>query len=217
METSLASTPTIQKSRLATLIITGIAVNYALGVLVTFLRLPVFLDMVGTIIVAIVAGYRPSIAVAILSLALRGVTDSIVAPAFAGTAVLIAIYSSFVAGRGWLTLESSKPLKAIWRPILAGLLLSPLTASLSAPIAVLLFGGIVPNAGYSGIFLAYKSWFGISDLAAGFATSLTVEPLDKVPQVLIAVWIVHSLPKTLLANFPQAIHNLRLTVSKTED
>ena len=85
------------KSRLASTIIIGIAINYAFGVITTYLRLPIFLDMIGTIVVAIIAGYVPSISVAILTLILRGITDSIIAPAFVGTAIIIALYTSFVA------------------------------------------------------------------------------------------------------------------------
>ena len=206
----------IQKSRLATLIVTGIAINFAIGALVTFLRLPLFLDMIGTFLVAIIGGYIPSIAVAVLTLGLRGVTDSIIAPAFVGTGILIAAYGSFAASKGWLMLRTDKPLKGIWRTIIAAIVLSPLTAASAAPIAVALFGGIVPNAGYSAIFLAYKSWFSMSDLYTGLLTSITVEPLDKVPQVLIAVWIIHFLPKSILANFPVAVRNLRLVSSEGE-
>jgi energy-coupling factor transport system substrate-specific component len=200
----------MQKSRLATLVITSIAINYSLGTLVTATRLPIFVDSVGTVLAAIMGGFIPSLIVGVLTLIIRGLTDAPVAPAFAGTAVIISTFTYLAARRGLFSMNVSSPVPSIIRIALLGVMLSPLTSLSAAPIAIYLFGGIVPNALWSGLFTFYKFSFSLSDIAAGLLTSITVEPVDKIPTLILAAWIANSLPKRLLANYPSAIVSLGL-------
>ena len=112
----------------------GIGLNLALGTLINALKLPVYLDAVGTVLVTLLVGLRAGIIVSVGSFLLGGMLINPVLPWFSGTQAAIAVYTHFVGKRG--------AFRSIPRTIVAGIGLGVVAGIVSAPVIVVLFGGI---------------------------------------------------------------------------
>ena len=78
----------------------GIAVNLLLGYVVTALELPLYLDTVGTVAVAIMGGYLPGVIVGVATNILKTIADP--AALYYGVLnVIIAILAAFFSSRRW--------------------------------------------------------------------------------------------------------------------
>ena len=178
-------------ARTLALIPLGIALNLALGTLVHTLKLPVYVDAVGTIAVTLLAGLRAGILVGVASFLLGGILTNPVLPWFSGTQAAIAIYTHLVARRGgfrtWLL------------TILAGIGLGIVAGVVSAPVIVGLFGGITGSG--ASLIVAFLLASGKSVLKSVVLSGLAAEPLDKTIQCLLAIWILRGLPRSLLTSF----------------
>jgi energy-coupling factor transport system substrate-specific component len=180
-----------------TLIPIGVAVNLAIGTLVQIIKLPIFLDSCGTVLVAVLAGPLPAIITAVVTVFLGGLLTNPVLPWFLGTAVGIGWFSGYCANRG--------AFKKAWLWGLCGIIMGVLAAVVSAPVIVKLFGGITQSG--SSIVVAYLMATGkqvlTSVLLAGFAT----DPVDKLITFFIVRSLIKGLPKRLIGVFPRGIQN----------
>ncbi|MCR5590757.1 MAG: HD domain-containing protein [Lachnospiraceae bacterium] len=79
----------------------GIALNILLGNAVSALGLPLYLDTVGTVAVAVIGGYLPGVTVGFLTNIIKSFSDS--SSLYYGVLnVLIAVFATYLADRGWL-------------------------------------------------------------------------------------------------------------------
>jgi energy-coupling factor transport system substrate-specific component len=181
----------IQSRQALAVIPLGIAMNIALGTIVHTLKLPIFLDAVGTITVTLLLGMPAGIAVGVLSFLIGGLLTDPVLPWFSGTQAIIAIYTHIVARYAGF--------KSIPKTILSGIGLGVVAAIASAPVIVMLFGGITGSGSSLVVAFLLKSGQGIikSVLLSGLAS----EPLDKTLQCLLSMWILRGLPKSILQKF----------------
>jgi energy-coupling factor transport system substrate-specific component len=181
----------IQSRQALAVIPLGIAMNIAFGTIVHTLKLPIFLDAVGTITVTLLLGMRAGIAVGVLSFLIGGLLTDPVLPWFSGTQVVIAVYTHIVARYSGF--------RSIPKTILSGIGLGVVAAIASAPVIVMLFGGITGSGSSLVVAFLLKSGQGIikSVLLSGLAS----EPLDKTLQCLLSMWILRGLPKSILQNF----------------
>lgn len=169
----------------------GIALNLAIGTIVHLLKLPIYVDAVGTIVVTLVAGLRAGVLTGVLSFLLAGVLTNPVLPYFAGTQAAIAVYTYLVASRGGF--------KTYLRVIVAGIGLGVVAGVVSAPVIVYLFGGITGSG--ASMIVAFLLASGKSVLRSVILSGLAAEPLDKTIQCLLAIWLLRGLPQTLLRRF----------------
>jgi energy-coupling factor transport system substrate-specific component len=95
-----------------------------------------------------------------------------------------------------------------------GLLTGIVAAVLSAPMAAVVFGGVT-GAGTDLVVAAFRA-SGASILESTLAQGVTSDPFDKMTSFLVVWLIVQSLPRRVLARFPntQAVEN-RQAVSGT--
>jgi energy-coupling factor transport system substrate-specific component len=181
----------LQSRQELALIPVGIAINLAIGTLAHTLKVPVYLDAIGTIIITLILGLRSGILVGVLSFLIGGVLTNPVLPWFCGTQAVIAIYTHIVARYGGF--------KSYPKLIAAGIGLGIVAAIASAPVIVMLFGGITGSGASLVVAVLLKSGEGIIKSVA--LSGLASEPLDKTIQCLISIWILRGLPKTMLQNF----------------
>jgi len=205
--------------RVVAVVPAGIAVNLALGTLVHTLKLPVYLDAVGTIAVTLLAGLRAGMIVGVASFLIGGVTVNPVLPWFSGTQAVIAIYTYFVAKQGWL--RTGRPSSAgdsgesssasgssrEWlllnlRPIVCGVGLGVVAGIVSAPVIVALFGGITGSG--ASLVVAFLLESGQTLFRSVLLSGLASEPLDKTIQLLLAIGLIRALPSQLRVAFGQA-------------
>lgn len=171
----------------------GVAVNLVIGQIVAALLLPVFLDAVGTILVAALAGPRAAIIVGLTSQVLASVLSGNFAwLPFALVQVVIALYAWGAARLGaFRRLATALP---------AGLLLGALAGGTAAPIAYFVFGGATAG-GVTAVTAALRV-LGLPLPVAVATASISTDLLDKTIAFGLVCLILGSLPRHLAARFP---------------
>ena len=98
------------------------------------------------------------------------------------------------------------------RTVLSGLVLGIISALVSLPISIYLFGGVT-TAGSTFV----TAWFihrGFSLPMAGFFSGMICDAsTDKVAEAILAVWLVRGVPTDLLRRFrgPTLAKNFKLS------
>ncbi len=182
-----------------TLIPVGVALNLGLGTLVQLAKLPIFLDSIGTVVVAVLAGPWPAIVTGIVTVFVAGFLTNPFLPWFAATAVAIGWFTGFCANRG--------AFKRLWTWAVCGLLMGVISGIVSAPVIAGLFGGITQSG--SSLLIAYLMATGKSVLRSVVLAGVACEPVDKLLTFIIAWFLLRGIPKSLLAHFPRGLRNTR--------
>ncbi len=175
------------------LIPVAIAVNVVIGEIVVLLKLPVYLDSIGTVLVAALCGPWAGALTGALANTIWGLLiDPNALPWWP-----VAFFIGFVAGwcaRGGL-------FKSWWKVAITGFLVALTAALVSTPIAVYIYGGITASG--SSFITAYLLQTGQSLLPAVLITNNVVEPFDKISTSLLAFAIVQGLSSRFIARFPR--------------
>jgi hypothetical protein len=111
-----------------------IALNVGLNKVAVVLGLPVFMDTVGTILSAALVPPIFSVLIGIVSNLLGGVITHPAIPFYAGTQVVIALMAVYSYRKGWF--------RRLPSALGVGLAIGIVSAIVSAPITVVMFGGI---------------------------------------------------------------------------
>lgn len=184
------------KSLALALIPTGIALNIALGTLVSVVKLPIFMDAVGTIIVTLLIGWRAGVVVGVVSFLLMAVLVNPAYVYFIGTQACIALVVYVFATR----LRSFRSLGAT---IATGVAVSIVAAIVSAPVIVLAFGGVAGSG--RDLITAVLMNSGTQIVKAVLLSGAASEPIDKTLQVLLAASLIRTAPRTLIDRFQSGI------------
>lgn len=174
------------------LIPVAIAINIAIGQIVVLLKLPVFLDSIGTVLVGIICGPWAGALTGALSNTIWGLFNPDSLPWWP-----VAFFIGLVAG----LCANAGLFKNWWKVILSGFLIALTAAIASTPIAVYLYGGITASG--SSFITAYLMQTGQGVVQAVLSTSFLVEPVDKITTAMLAFAIVQGLSKRLIARFPR--------------
>ena len=193
-------------SRMATiaLIPSAVAFNIVLAQIVLVLKLPIYLDCVGIITTTLIAGLGPGLIVTVLAFGMMALLFNHIIIFFTGTAAMMAIVTHLLAKIGGF--------RTILRTIPSGLLLGVVSALVSMPVSVKLFGGVT-TAGSTFV----TAWFihrGMSLPAAAFFSGIICDALvDKLAEALLAVWLIRAVPHDLLRHFrgPTLAKNFKLS------
>ncbi len=173
----------------------AIAINIAVGQLIFALKIPLYLDSIGTVLVGVLAGPWAGALTGLLANLIWGLTGLNVTYApFAAVAAVIGLLAGLFSETGWL--------RSWWKAILGGVITGLVAAALSAPIAAYVFGGVT-GAGTDVIVAIFRG-FGFGVLPASFAQGVSSDPLDKAITFLIVFLIVQALPMRFLARFPRS-------------
>lgn len=171
----------------------GVIVNLVIGQLVAALLLPLFLDAVGTILVAALAGPVAAVAVGLTSQVLNAVlSGNFTWLPFGIIQVLIAVYAWLAARAGVF--------RRVWTAAPAGLLLGLIAGATAAPIAYYLFGGATAG-GVSAVTTALRA-LGLPLKVAVSISSMSTDMLDKTVAFIMVALILRALPRQLAARFP---------------
>jgi energy-coupling factor transport system substrate-specific component len=176
------------------LIPVAIAINVVIGEIVALLKLPVYLDSIGTVLVGVLAGPWAGALTGTLSNIIWGlIIDPNAFPWFP-----VAFFIGLVAG----ICASYKLFKSWWRVIITGFLIALTAAIVSTPIAVYLYGGITASG--SSFITAYLLATGRGMIEAVLSTNFLVEPVDKIATALLAWAIIKGLSARYVSRFPRA-------------
>ena len=176
------------------LIPVAIAINIAIGQLIYSLKLPFYLDSIGTILVGVLVGPWAGAITGLLSNLIWGLTglNPTYAP-FAAVAAVIGICAGLAGEAGWVS--------TWWKAIITGLVVGIISAAVSAPISAYVFGGVT-GSGNDALVAMFQS-FGAAVLPASFAQGALTDPVDKAISFLLVWLIVTALPLRFRARFPQ--------------
>ncbi|WP_421190961.1 ECF transporter S component [Aeromonas jandaei] len=170
-----------------------IAINMVAGQAVSMLKLPIFLDSIGTVLCAILAGPWMAIATGLLTNLLWGLLTGPIAAAFAPVAMMIGLSAGLLARAGWF---NNLP-----KVLVSSVVITLALTLVAIPIRSYLFGGATGSG--ADFVVAYLHAMG-SDLQESVAvTVLGTNLLDKLLTVLIAWGLVRRLPQRTLRHFPQ--------------
>ncbi|MBL0596700.1 ECF transporter S component [Aeromonas jandaei] len=170
-----------------------IAINMVAGQAVSMLKLPIFLDSIGTVLCAILAGPWMAIATGLLTNLLWGLLTGPIAAAFAPVAMMIGLSAGLLARAGWF---NNLP-----KVVASSVVITLALTLVAIPIRSYLFGGATGSG--ADFVVAYLHAMG-SDLQESVAvTVLGTNLLDKLLTVLIAWGLVRRLPQRTLRHFPQ--------------
>lgn len=176
----------------------GVAINLSIGLIVSALKLPIFLDAVGTVLFTVLCGWRVGAVIGVTSFLVGGLINPLL-PYFVFTQLVIAMVAGYIAKLGGF--------KSIAWTILAGIVIGYSAAIVSAPVIAIVFGGVT-NSGES-IVAALLIKTGHTLWQAVVTTKVWTEPLDKTLQCLGVFWILRSLPKSLLLRLETSRSNLK--------
>jgi energy-coupling factor transport system substrate-specific component len=167
----------------------GAALNGAIGFFVQLVKLPIYLDVVGSIFVALLFGARAGICSAILGSVTVGLLTTPITIAYVGTAVGVTWAASQLKRYGYG--------KSLLRTSLLGLLvLGPLSTVLSVPITTYLFSGVT-FTGSDLITAAFMKTMGTSLLASVAAGAIVFDAIDKAIASVLSFWLYRATPNRI--------------------
>ncbi len=175
------------------LIPVAIAINVVIGQIVSLLKLPVYLDSIGTVLVAVVCGPWAGALTGTLSNIIWGLAIDPNALPWWPVALLIGFVAGWCA-RGGL-------FRNTWKVLITGFLVAVAAAASSAVVNVLVYGGI--SASGSSLITAYLLQSGRDMISAVLSTNFLVEPVDKISTALLAFAIIRGLSVRYLSRFPR--------------
>ena len=166
----------------------GLIINIAMAQLALALKLPVFLDCIGTVLAAVLGGFIPGIVVGFVTNLINclGDFDTIY---YSSLNALIAVFATFFVIRGTFGKWKKVPVIILTFALIGGALGSVLTyciyglgfgTGISAPLAHRLY-----EAGGFSVF-----W-------AQFTADMLIDLLDKTVTVLIVVAVLRGMPDAL--------------------
>lgn len=170
----------------------AIAVNFIGGQLASILKLPMYLDMIGTILVGAVAGPLPAMVAGLVTNLILGLSSPTWIP-YAIVQIACGAVAGFAAKKGafkdwrWTALTAV----GIWAAAL-------LTA---VPITTILFGGIAGGGGGS-VITAFFLTTGQGLWASVTGSALITETVDKFLSTFIVFFIIKAIPISTLVKFP---------------
>jgi energy-coupling factor transport system substrate-specific component len=183
--------------RVIALIAAAIVINIVGGQINDALRLPIFLDSIGTVLVAVLAGPAAGGLAGLLTNLIWGLITNPVAAAFAPVALVIGVVAGLLARIGWF--------KTIWQAAISGVVIAFFLTLVAVPIQVYLFGGVT-GAG-SDFAVAYLSHLGQSLFGSVALTVFGSNVADKVITTVLIWIVVKQLPKRLISGYEYLMYS----------
>ncbi len=169
------------------LIALGAALNVTVGYLVNILKVPLYFDSIGTVLITALCGWGYGVIVGLSGVIILTVTLVPTVIAYAGTAIVIATMVSVMMRFGFLS--------SMRMTIIGGILLGLASSAASVPVTTLLYGG-VSLAGSDTITTVLKA-FGLSLWESVMIGSLFTDITDKICTGIICFVLLKSLPERL--------------------
>src|SRR5699024_367298 len=170
------------------LIPAAIGINYLGKLFAGLLKLPLWLDSIGTVLAAMLAGPIIGAASGIINNLIYGVTVDPISTVYAITGGVIGLVVGMMAYKGWIA--------TIKKANVIGLVVGFVAAIVSTPLVIIFWGGQSGNV-CGDAFYAYLISMDLPVWIASFGDSIVVDVPDKVATVIISYLIFRGLPNTL--------------------
>lgn len=181
------------------------ALNFAIGNIVYLIKLPIYLNSIGTILCALLifpdrlAAITCACVAGFISVILSGLVVNPFLPWFMLTVLAIALVSALLTALATETFrERPMPVAAFGGKVVTfGIITGIASAAASAPVVVYLFGGVTGSG--SAFMVAFFLKTGQQLLNSAVLAGLTTEPIDKTLQVLLAALLYRATPREFIA------------------
>lgn len=187
----------LSSTRVIVLIAIGIAVNMALGQIAQLVKLPIFLDSLGTMVVAVMAGPLAALLTGVLTNLIWGVILSPTAAAFAPVAGVIGLVAGLLASVGMF----KGPVQAA----ISGAIIAVALALIAVPIRVWLFGGVTGSG--ADFLTGWLLQTGRDIFSSTLYTVIIANLADKIVTALLAWAILRGLPQRITSDWPFLRHS----------
>ncbi|MGL5756552.1 MAG: ECF transporter S component [Paraclostridium sp.] len=170
-----------------TLIALGIALNVVGAFIALNLRLPIYLDSIGTIFIACILGPKYAIITGLCGSMVSGMTFDVYSFFFMPVQISTGLIAGLMYKKGFLN-GSKTPIGVF--------AFSIPTSIISAIIAAFVFGGITSSG--SSYIVQMLSSFGINKVVSVFLTQALTDYTDKFISVLLVNSAVVAIPSTFI-------------------
>ena len=178
-----------------TLVSMAIALN-VIGALVALgLRLPIYLDSIGTILIACLIGPKYAVMTGVCGSLVSGITFDPYSIYFAPVQISTGLLAGLMYNKGFLK----------GKKIPLGVFIFTLpTSIISACIAAFLFGGVTSSG--SSYIVQILSHFNVPMVVGVFATQVITDYADKFIAVIMVTLVVSAMPKNYKLSFNQRMN-----------
>lgn len=174
------------------LIPAAVGINYIGKLFAGVLKLPLWLDSIGTVLASMLAGPIIGALSGAINNIIYGLTMDPISFVYALTSIFIGLVAGILAFTGWMD--------NWWKAMISGLLVGLTAVVVSTPLNVWFWGGQTGNVWGDALFGTVMATTN-SIWLASFIDELSVDLIDKVLVVLISFVIYKGLPRSILQLF----------------
>ena len=169
----------------------GIAVNVVGGQLAVLLKLPVFLDSIGTCVVGALCGWGPGMLVGLGCGLINAISLPTLLP-YTVIGMLFGVLANFMAKKGLFS--------AFWKAPLNGIVIGIISTCIAVPITATLYGGFVGTG--ASVIVTTLMAAGWNVVPATFVSELSSELLDKIICLIIIFFVLKAMPARFVVKLP---------------
>lgn len=173
----------------------AVALNLATGLVVAELSLPVYLDTIGTVLAAAIAGRVAGVATGLTSQVLTSLFGGYMWLAFAPIQVIIALLAALVASRGGF--------RSTARAAGHGALVGLIAGACSSVISYFVFGGVTAG-GVTAVTTLFRG-IGFSLAQSVTMASIATDVVDKTIVFTLVGVVLAALPRRIIGRYPGAV------------
>jgi energy-coupling factor transport system substrate-specific component len=179
----------------------AVAINYVGKEVANVLNLPMWLDSIGTILAAVIAGpWIGAISGAVNNVFFGLTMDGGMSIIYGLTSIAIAIVAGILAHLNWF--------RSLPKSILAGIVLAIVASVVSTPLNIAIWSGQTGKALGDAIFAAMMAshlgiWF------SSWVDEVTMDLIDKIVVCIVVYFILLGLPKSFLQSFRSSNKTIR--------
>jgi len=171
----------------------GIAINFIGGQIAILLRLPLYLDAIGTIVVGAICGVWPGVIVGLVSNILNSISSPITL-FYAILNVLFGIAAAYLSKRGVF--------KSFWKTLVSALLFALIGGGLGSLMTWALYGFDFGTGVSAAFAIPLHEVLGLPRFLSQFIAEFTMDVFDKILTVIAAFGIIHAIPSRFMAKLP---------------
>lgn len=182
-------------TRNLTLMAMGISLNIIGALIALTLRLPIYLDSIGTILVACLLGPKFAVMTGVCGSLISGMTFDSYSLYFAPVQISTGLLAGLMYEKGFLSGKKT--------PFGVFIFTLP-TSIISAVIAAFLFGGVTSSG--SSYIVQILSHFNVPMVVSVFITQVCTDYADKFLAVVLVALGIAALPKSYKLSFKQKVN-----------
>ena len=175
------------KSRTLVLCSLAIAINIVFGLVTAGSKLPLYLDTIGTVFIAVIFGPWLGAAVGGASNIISSLITNPKAMPFLLVNVVVGLVVGFVAKKWGWSFKTS---------LITGIVLSIVAPLIGTPIGIWVYGGLTGTV--SDVFVLWLTQSGASIFASSFIPKIFNNLLDKIATCILCYFLLKKLPKSLV-------------------